>query len=266
MKNPFPGMNPWLEEYWRDVHASLLVYARDQLNGKLPSDLTASVDERLVIDVGEEKPRTYLPDVSISEPWDNPAGPGVATAGVAVTAAKPIVVDVSEMKLRRLEIADAAGHLITVIEFLSPTNKYDGAHVYDWRRKRLENLSAGLSFVEIDLIRAGGWTLPEHNGFLVFPKGRICYAVCATRPWRASRLEFYLCRLREKLPIIRIPLRKDEEDATLDLQSLVDQSYEHGRYDRKIDYAKPPEPALPPEEMDWARNILESATDRRKTS
>jgi len=31
MKNPFPGMNPWPEEFWQDVHASLLVYARDEL-------------------------------------------------------------------------------------------------------------------------------------------------------------------------------------------------------------------------------------------
>ena len=24
MKNPFPGINPWFEEFWRDVHANLL--------------------------------------------------------------------------------------------------------------------------------------------------------------------------------------------------------------------------------------------------
>jgi hypothetical protein len=46
MKNPFPGMNPWLEEFWRDVHASLLVYACDLLNTELPPGLHARVDER----------------------------------------------------------------------------------------------------------------------------------------------------------------------------------------------------------------------------
>jgi len=27
MKNPFPGMNPYLEAHWRDVHTSLVTYA-----------------------------------------------------------------------------------------------------------------------------------------------------------------------------------------------------------------------------------------------
>src|SRR4051812_7293071 len=57
MKNPFPGMNPWLEEYWQDVHASLLVYARDQLNIKLPQGFQARIDERLAIDAEPEMPR-----------------------------------------------------------------------------------------------------------------------------------------------------------------------------------------------------------------
>lgn len=260
MKNPFPGMNPWLEEFWRDLHARLLVYAADQLNGELPSDLTASVDERLVIDVEEEDPRTYLPDLAISEAWDNPVGPALGPDGTAVEAAKPIVVDRGEHKLRRLEITDARGHLVTVIEILSPTNKSDAKHRLLWDRKRDENLAAGLSFVEVDLVRAGDWTLPEHDGLLRLPVGRVCYVVCATRAGRHRRHEFYRCPLRERLPVIRIPLRRGERDAALDLQPLVNLAYERGRYERKIDYAQPPEPPLPPEELAWARvKLAESA-------
>lgn len=249
-------MNPWLEEYWRDVHARLLVYAADQLNGELPADLTASVDERLVIDVEEEEPRTYLPDVAISESWDNPVGPAIGPAGAVVEAAEPIVVDRGEMKLRRLEISDSKGHLITVIEFLSPSNKADSEARWLWDRRRKENLAAGLSFVEIDLVRAGSWTLPDHNGRLRLSPDRVCYAACVTRARRLRLLEFYRCPLRERLPIIRIPLRRGEPDAALNLQALLDQSYEHGRYGRKIDYSTPPEPPLPPEELAWLRETL----------
>ena len=256
MKNPFPGMNPWLEEFWRDVHASLLVYARDELNGELPPDLTASVDERLVIDVEEEKPRTYVPDVAISESWDNPVGPAIGPGGAAVEAAKPILVDRGEHKLRRLEIADSKGHLITVIELLSPSNKTEFDYRWLWQRKRNENLAAGLSFVEIDLVRAGAWTLPDHDGVLRLPADRVCHAVCVTRSRLHWRHEFYKCPLRERLPVIRIPLRRGERDAALDLQALVDLCYERGRYSRKIDYSKPPEPPLPPEESTWAREVL----------
>src|SRR5437667_5197110 len=135
MKNPFPGMNPWLEEFWRDVHAHLLVYAADQLNVELPTDLAASIDERLVIDVEEKEPRTYVPDVAISESWDNPHGPALGPEGVAVEAAEPVIVDHAESKLRRLEILDARGHLITVIELLSPTNKTELGNRWLWERK-----------------------------------------------------------------------------------------------------------------------------------
>src|SRR5439155_19483067 len=93
VKNPFPGMNPWLEEYWRDVHASLLVYARDQLNAELPPGLRAQVDERLAIDAEEEKPRQYLPDVAGTESWDRPAGVVLGPEGRSVAAAEPMGVD-----------------------------------------------------------------------------------------------------------------------------------------------------------------------------
>ena len=245
-----------MEEFWRDVHARMLVYAADQLNGELPADLSAGVDERLVIDVEEEEPRTYLPDVAISESWENPVGPALVPAGVAVEAAKPIVVDRGEHKLRRLEITDSRGHVVTVMKVLSPSNKLDAKHRLLWDRKREENLAAGVSFVEIDLVRAGDWTLPEHDGLLRLPAGRVCYAVSATRPVLRRRHEFYRCPLRERLPVIRIPLRRGERDAALDLQALVDAAYVHGRYGKKIAYAKPPEPPLPPEEAAWAREVL----------
>ncbi len=36
MKNPFPGMNPYFERYWGDVHSTLIAYLRDQINERLP--------------------------------------------------------------------------------------------------------------------------------------------------------------------------------------------------------------------------------------
>ena len=30
-KSPFPGMDPYLEQFWRDVHHALITYSRDQL-------------------------------------------------------------------------------------------------------------------------------------------------------------------------------------------------------------------------------------------
>ena len=47
MKSPFPGMDPFLEPKWPEVHASLIVYARNQLNSLLPTDLQANIEENL---------------------------------------------------------------------------------------------------------------------------------------------------------------------------------------------------------------------------
>ena|SRR5947209_5900130 len=49
MASPFSGMDPYLEQFWRDVHASLVIYLRDQLQGRLPPDLRARVEERVFV-------------------------------------------------------------------------------------------------------------------------------------------------------------------------------------------------------------------------
>src|SRR5262245_3320500 len=50
MTSPFPGMDPYLEQHWGDVHSSLIIYARDQLRRKLPGDLRARVEERVFVE------------------------------------------------------------------------------------------------------------------------------------------------------------------------------------------------------------------------
>ncbi|MBI4663091.1 MAG: DUF4058 family protein [Verrucomicrobia bacterium] len=257
MKNPFPGMNPWLEPFWRDVHATLLVYARDQLNAELPPGLQARVDERLAIDVEGEKARAYVPDVAIAESWDRPSGPVLGQGGVAVEAAEPTIVDFGEQMLRRLEIVDSRAHVITAIELLSPSNKADPEAVLSWRRKRNDYLRGGINLVEIDLLRAGAWTLPDRSLLKPVPPGRLCYHVCVTRPPWLTRHEFYVLPLRERLPAIRVPLRPANPDVALDLQLLIDACYERGRYGTVIDYTKPINPSLPSEEAAWARDLLE---------
>lgn len=248
-------MDPWLEEFWRDVHAHLLVYACDQLNRRLPDDLSASIEERLKIDVGEEMPRTYVPDVAISEPWDTAGTRGGGTA-IAVETAQPVIVDFAELKARYLELSDSAGHVVTVLEVLSPSNKSDSRAREDWERKRRENLAAGINFVELDLVRTGGWGLPPHGDFLHIPLGQVSHAASVLRAADPRRCEFYLFPLRKPLPAIRIPLRLGEPDVPLVLQELIDRSYEGGRYGRKINYSRDPQPPLPPDELAWAREIV----------
>ena len=47
MKSPFPGMDPYLEQYWGDVHQSVITYVRDWLQSRLPGDLRTDARTRL---------------------------------------------------------------------------------------------------------------------------------------------------------------------------------------------------------------------------
>ena len=81
MRSPFPGMDPWLELHWRDVHASLIIYIRDHLQRHLPSPLVARAEETVSVDIEEDKPVMVRPDRAVTEDWLGGGGNGgVATA------------------------------------------------------------------------------------------------------------------------------------------------------------------------------------------
>jgi hypothetical protein len=46
-------MDPYLEAHWRDIHAGLIIYARDALQGALPRGLRARVEESVLLETPE---------------------------------------------------------------------------------------------------------------------------------------------------------------------------------------------------------------------
>jgi hypothetical protein len=61
--------------------------------------------------------------------------------------------------------------------------------------------------------------------------------------------------LRGKLPVVDIPLREKDAEIRLDLQQLVEKSYEDGHYD-DIDYKAEPIPPLGSDDARWADALL----------
>ena len=80
MPSPFPGMDPYLEKHWGDVHTRLITYASDHLQKVLPRDLRARVEERLVV-TGIGRPRPIFPDVRVFETRRKPRRPRAARSG-----------------------------------------------------------------------------------------------------------------------------------------------------------------------------------------
>jgi hypothetical protein len=255
-------MDPYLESYWGDVHTKLATYISDKLNPNLPKDLVARTEVYVGLYVDENKQADFVPDASVSE-TEFDGEPGAGGAAVAVAEPKVYRIPNPLRKQKRVVIYDVGtdGVLVTAIEILSPTNKGNIEDQRLYQNKRTEFLRAGTSVVEIDLLRGGTSVLyaPAHDRQRRDPAD---YYVSVVRGWRQGQAEVYPIFLREPLPIIRIPLRHTDPDATLNLQELIDAAYQNGAYDRTIDYRRDPIPLLAGEHAGWAGELLKAAGKR----
>jgi len=147
--------------------------------------------------------------------------------------------------------------VVTAIEVLSPSNKRPGRARTAYESKQRAFLAGGVNLVEIDLVREGEWTFSVDEALLPARK-RTPYMVCVFRARRPGERALYRLPLRERLPSIAIPLRPQDRDVVLELQQVVDEAYERGRYDR-TDYRRPLDPPLSSEDSSWAADLLRAA-------
>lgn len=212
-----------------------------------------------MIITGMEKGRAFRPDVAVSESWKHGISPAWQTAGEdsgEIALAEPVVMRVIEETLRWIEIREAGGRLITVIEVLSPANK-SGDGWNDYRRKQQAYLSSHVNLVEIDLLRGG-----EH--VLAFPRkdleaaAAFPYMICVCRTTDRWQRHEYPIPLRQRLPAIAIPLRETDAGIPLDLQPLVDRAYENGRHWQE-DFTQPLDPPVEGDEQTWVAERLQAA-------
>ena len=262
MKSPFPGMDPYLEAHWPDVHSRLVHNAANAIQRQLIGPLRARIGERLVVEEDLEPVRSIYPDIRVFEHGLN--GKAVVPEAAGIALAEPLVVQIRADEVRQtfVESIDVAsgGRLISIIEFLFPANKLPGDGQRKYRQKQREALDAGVNLIEIDLTRGGEreFVYPVVN----LPREyRTAYMACVYRCFGQGKCEIYRLPLAERLPGIRSPLRRGDPDAALDLQALVDQAYADGRYD-DIDYRRPCIPPLESQEAAWAGELLMAAGKR----
>ena len=248
-KSPFPGMDPYLETHWRDVHTALIAESRRSLNRLLPDGLVARAEERVVIDSDGDAELRASPDVFIynpsTGPWDKTNG-----GTIVIDAPYKMVVNTEPVIERFVRIENEAGQLITVIEIVSPTNKRKPG-LDQYLTKRNELLEAGVHVVEIDLVRSGDWRA-------IF-QPHVCSQSAvslyrATIRVAASPLPVYVypIKLNDPLPEIQIPLRLGDPKATLALQPMIEAVYTDGRYGKTLDYSQPLDPPLAGDDQSYA--------------
>ena len=259
MKSPFPGVDPYLEQHWGDIHTSLMVYIRDQINDQLPRDLQARVEESVCIDL-DEPPRWFYPDVTVIELSAMPSSSSVAVSVAVADAvvANPTIIPVTSEHptQRHIEIVDlnSGNRVVTSIELLSPANKQEGSGRIAYRRKQREYIEAGVNLVEIDFIRSGTFIVAAPEGGIPW-QARTPYIVCIRRAYRPDQAEIISVAFDQAVPNFRIPLRHTDADIVLRLQPLLDDCYRRGRY-ASIDYSQPPRPKLDDKAAEWASGLI----------
>lgn len=262
MDSPFPGMDPYLESRWSDVHVRLIAYIGEALQTRLPSDLRARSEERVFVESADGgAPRVFRSDVAVVETGLAERSP--ATTGSATTV-EPVLVEIQPgPRLDRfVQIVDvrSGNRVITVIEVLSPWNKGAGRLNREYRDKLDGYASAGVNLVEIDLLRSSRGRMEIAQQDLP-PRRRAPYLTCVRRGDRPARWEVYPLPLREPLPAVPVPLRPGESDVALELQPLIARVYRAGGHD-DIDYRLPPEPPLEEGDVAWADGLLRAAGRR----
>jgi hypothetical protein len=205
-------------------------------------------------DPGDEGQLFGVPDLALR--------PGRETGTSAVgllTAPAPSRVFVPPranlLRLSYLEVRDAESNdVVTVIEMLSPANKTGRdreRYLFKW-----ETLTESpVHFVEIDL-RRGGQRSP-------WDQMPACdYAVTVSR-WEARPVaDFWPVMLRDRLPVIPIPLRDEDEPVVLDLQAILHRVYDAAGYQDHL-YRRQPDPPLSAEDQAWATALITAGPSSR---
>jgi hypothetical protein len=253
MPSPFPGMNPYLEQadVWTDFHQRYVVALSDALRAQLDPRYIVKIEEQLYVHE-PPAPKRFLGRANVSAVATKKKRSKTAAAAVLEPPAEVELGDVDVERLSRVEIRDRAKRqLVSVLELLSPANKYAGPDREQYEAKRRQILSSPVQFVEIDLLR-GERRMP----MIAAPDCDYC--VLVSRAEDRPKAGLWPWNLREPMPTVPVPVRAPDPDARLDLQALLHHCYDSAGYHTYL-YQGSPSPALSRKDAAWARQIVRGA-------
>jgi len=257
-------MDPYIEDrgLWGDFHTKLIGEIERSLAPRLPERYFVQTGERAYVVLaganGKEERRFY-PDVGNGAAQRQERGSEVQ-AGVALAEPAAEIATVTmrafideHFRENFIEIyeTDPEVRLVTCIEMLSPSNKRRGTEGWEqYLRKRNALLLGSANLVEIDLLR-GGQRMP-----MVEPWPNSPYYLLVGRQSDVPHCCVWPVHVHLALPEIAVPLASPDLDVSLALQPLFESIYVRSRYSHRIDYAKPLDPPLPPEQAAWLQQRL----------
>ena len=282
MASPFPGMDPYSGTPVRSGPASTpqscsTKFVEQTLTGPLRPKYVARLGASACSGSARTTPtpaeHLIIPDVASgrSRSLRRSFGRAAAHSSVAAIAvADPVEVP----ELWEVEVSASGASTSTDADDRTPRRRdrvaqpdEQGAELgRDERKlsseKRREVYETDAHWIEIDLLRSGVRTANVPGT----PVGRIPDVPVARRHQAGRRRRtrsdaasafVWPMPLRERLPMIAIPLRGDDPAVPVDLQVAVNAVVERGGYDLDFDYSRPPTLPLPPEDAEWAATLTD---------
>lgn len=145
--------------------------------------------------------------------------------------------------------------LVTAIEMLTTTNKGNGRQEYLARRDKY--LSGTAHLLELDFLRCGPRLLSERS----LPDAS--YFALLSRSDRRLQTQVWRIQLRDRLPVIPVPLLPEDAEVSLNLQSIFETLWDIFSYDLLIDYQKAPRVPFNDDDDRWADQLLRDAGLRK---
>ena len=81
------------------------------------------------------------------------------------------------------------------------------------------------------------------------------YCVMVSRVEERPRVGLWPLGVRDPLPIVPVPLRQPDADATIDLKAILDRVYDSAGYEDYL-YKGRPQPALHRDDAEWANQFV----------
>ncbi|MDB9526357.1 DUF4058 family protein [Oscillatoria sp. CS-180] len=249
MKNPFPGMNPYLEQpgLWPQVHNRLIIAIADEITPQVAPQYRVSIEERIYAST-ESASLIGIADVAAlsRKQLTNPSTQSTVQLVEPRRVTLPMLTEVKERFLQvRLLSTDK---VVCVVELLSPANKRAGAGRIAYETKRQAILSSATNLVEVDLLR-GGDPLP------ISPSAQGSYSILVSRSADRPEAELYEFELSTPIPCFPIPLDSNDLEPIVPLQELLNTTYTRARFDLAIDYSQAVKPELSEKEMAWIEGL-----------
>jgi hypothetical protein len=250
-------MDPFLEGYrFHDFHNSMIFTCKRLLAPQLVPRYVPSIESYTVLDNNDGSTGIDImyPDLGVFIGKDDKVEEPSAVYEKKLKFTPPTMkVDAEEefgLRIPYLEIRDKGNHkLVTVIELLSPINKRAAGRAA-YREKCGKLHAAGVHLLEIDLLR---------RGERAFRNRALKNAHYGVRLFRGNGtdVDIWTIDIKDKLPVLPVPLQEGDDDAILDLGMAFDLVYTESLYDRIIEYDEtPPPPDFTKREKEWLQSRI----------